>query len=127
MNKVASEKNFIPVSMIIFSLIVYIIGIFIATDKMSWTLGIAFGLIFSLLKLKLMEKTIHKAVLLPPAKAKNYANAQYMLRYLLTGVVLVVAALEPSISLLGVFFGLLSMKVGAYTTLWMKKDNKTIK
>lgn len=124
MNKVTSEKNLVPIAMIIFSLIVYIIGIFIVSEQMSWALGLAFGLIFSLLKLKLMEKTIGKAVLLPPAKAKNYMSAQYMLRYFLTAIVLVVAALEPSISLVGVFFGLLSMKVGAYTTLWVKKENK---
>nr|WP_302599384.1 ATP synthase subunit I [uncultured Cellulosilyticum sp.] len=126
MNKVTSEKNFVPVTMIIFSLIVYIIGIFIVTEKISWTLGLTFGLIFSLLKLKLMEKTISKAVLLPPAKAKNYMSAQYMMRYLLTGIVLVIAALEPSISLLGVFLGLVSMKVGAYATLWVNKASKTI-
>lgn len=124
MNKVAFEKNFIPIAMIMFSLIVYIIGIFIAPNKMSWTLGLAFGLIFSLLKLKLMEKTISKAVLLPPAKAKNYMNMHYMLRYFLTAIVLIVAALESSISLLGVFFGLLSMKIGAYATLWTKKTQK---
>ncbi len=127
MNKTTSEKNLVPVTMMIFSLIVYIIGIFITTDKVGWTVGIAFGLIFSLLKLKLMEKTISKAILLPPEKAKNYANAQYMLRYVLTGIVLVVAALEPSISLIGVFFGLLSMKVGAYATLWVRKIDKTTK
>ncbi len=124
MNKVAFEKNFIPIAMIAFSVLVYIIGIFIVSDKMSWTLGLAFGLIFSLLKLKLMEKTISKAISLPPAKAKNYMNMQYMLRYGLTAIVLIVAALESSISLLGVFFGLLSMKIGAYATIWMKKTQK---
>ena len=36
-----------------------------------------------------------------------------MLRYVLTGIVLLVAALNKDVSLLGVFFGLVSMKVGA--------------
>lgn len=44
-----------------------------------------------------------------------------MIRYILTGVVLVIAALEPSINLLGVFFGLISMKVGAYAQLALNK------
>lgn len=121
MNKIFSEKNFIPIVMIIFSLTVYIIGTFIVTNKISWAIGVTFGLIFSLLKLKLMEKTISKAVLLPPAKAKNYMSAHYMLRYFLTAVVLVISALEPSINLMGVFFGMLSMKIGAYAKLWNKK------
>lgn len=117
MNKLTLKKNFMPVCMILFSLIVYIIGILLVVDKMSWTVGVAFGLLFSLLKLKLMENTFGKAVQMPPAKAKNYATFHYMIRFVLTGVVLLVAALEPGISLAGVFFGTISMKVGAYAQL----------
>ena len=47
-----------------------------------------------------------------------------MIRYLLTGIVLLVAALEPTINLLGVFLGLLSMKVGAYMQLFVIKKNE---
>ena len=121
MNNEMLKKNFMLICMILFSLIVYIIGILIVTDKLSWTLGIIFGLVFSLLKLKLMQNTLAKAVTLPEGKAQKYANVQYMIRYILTGVVLVIAALEPSINLLGVFFGLISMKVGAYAQLALNK------
>lgn len=121
MNNEMLKKNFMLICMILFSLIVYIIGILIVTDKLSWTLGIIFGLVFSLLKLKLMQNTLAKAVTLPEGKAQKYANVQYMIRYILTGVVLVVAALQPSINLLGVFFGLISMKVGAYAQLALNK------
>lgn len=121
MNNEILKKNFMFISMILFSLIVYIIGILVVTDKISWTLGIVFGLVFSLLKLKLMQNTIAKAIAMPEGKAQKYANVQYMIRYILTGVVLVIAALEPSINLLGVFFGLLSMKVGAYAQLALNK------
>ncbi len=121
MNNEMLKKNFMPICMILFSLIVYIIGILFVTDKMSWTLGIIFGLVFSLLKLKLMQNTLAKAVTMPEGRAQKYVNVQYMIRYILTGVVLVIAALEPSIHLLGVFFGLISMKVGAYAQLALNK------
>lgn len=124
MNNEMLKKNFMLISMILFSLIVYIIGILMVADKMSWTLGISFGLIFSLLKLKLMQNTLAKAVTMPEAKAQKYANVHYMIRYILTGVVLVVAALTPSINLLGVFFGLMSMKVGAYVQLALNKKTQ---
>ena len=123
MNNEMIKKNFMLISMIFFSLIIYIIGIIVVTDKLSWTLGMTFGLVFSLLKLRLMQNTIAKAITMPEAKAQKYANVQYMIRYILTGVVLVVAALEPSVSLLGVFFGLVSMKVGAYAQLAMNKQS----
>lgn len=121
MNNEMLKKNFMLICMILFSLIVYIIGILLVADKLGWTLGITFGLVFSLLKLKLMQNTIAKAIAMPEGKAQKYANVQYMIRYILTGVVLVIAALEPSINLLGVFFGLISMKVGAYAQLALNK------
>ena len=123
MNNEVIKKNFMSISMIMFSLIVYIIGILVVNNKLSWTLGITFGLVFSLLKLKLMENTISKCLTMPEGKAQKYANVQYMIRYILTGIVLVIAALEPSINLLGVFFGLISMKVGAYAQLAINKKS----
>ena len=114
MNRLFLEKNLLPICMIIFSLIVYVIGILFVTNKLSWSLGILFGLIFSILKLKLMERTFSKALQMPEAKARNYATFHYMIRYLLTGIVLVVAALETNINLVGVLTGIISMKVAAY-------------
>lgn len=132
MNKVSEEikevfqKEPMIVYMILFSLIVEIIGIIVVDDVKGFTMGILFGLIFSILKLMLMKNTIKKSVLMPEGKAQKYANVQYMIRYILTGIVLVVAALEPSISLLGVFLGLFSMKAAAYMQLFIiKKNEKT--
>lgn len=121
MYKEMIKKNFMISYMILFSLFVYIIGILLVNDKVSWTLGILFGLIFSVLKLKLMENTIKKSLQMPAAKAQTYTNVQYFVRYLLTAIVLTVAALEPSIDLLGVFFALFSMKAAAYIQLFMQK------
>lgn len=121
MNKEIFSKNLMVVYMILFSLIVEIIGILLLESKLSFTMGLLFGLIFSILKLKLIQNTIEKSVQMPEGKAQKYTNAQYMLRYVLTGIVLVVAALEPSVDLLGVFFGLFSMKVGAYMQIFINK------
>ncbi len=121
MNKPHLKKNFMPIVMIGFSLIVYTIGILWTSDLWSWTRGILFGLLFSLLKLKLMQSTFKRAVTMPEGKAKSYATMHYVLRYLLTGLVLFVAAIEPEINILGVFFGLISMKAAAYMQLMMKE------
>lgn len=121
MNKEVFSKNLMIVYMLLFSLIIEILGILLVNNKLSFTMGLLFGLIFSILKLKLMQNTIEKAVRMPEGKAQKYTNVQYMIRYVLTGIVLVVAALEPSVDLLGVFFGLFSMKVGAYMQLLTNK------
>lgn len=124
MNKDIFGKNLIMVYMILFSLIMEIIGILLVDDAKAFTIGLAFGLVFSILKLMLMKNSIKKSITMPEAKAQRYANVQYMIRYLLTGIVLLVAALEPTINLLGVFLGLLSMKVGAYMQLFVIKKNE---
>lgn len=124
MNKELLKKNAMVIYMILFSIIVYIIGILLVNNKLSWTFGMLFGLVFAILKLKLMENTFTKALQMPEAKAQKYANVQYMIRYVLTGIVLVVAALEPSINLLGVFFGLFSMKAAVYMQLLLDKKRE---
>ena len=124
MSKDIFLKNLMVVYMILFSLIMEIIGILVLDDPKSFTVGILFGLIFSILKLMLMKNSIKKSVMMPEGKAQKYANVQYMIRYVLTGIVLLVAALEPTISLLGVFLGLLSMKVAAYMQIFIMKRNE---
>lgn len=121
MNKTFIKQHAMEITMITFSLIVYIAGLLVVTNYLSWTLGITLGLIIALLKLKLMENTFKKAVSLSENKAKGYTQRQYMIRYLLTGAVLLIAALTEDISLLGVFFGLISMKIGAYVQLGIKR------
>lgn len=85
------------------------------SDILVYGKGLLFGGLFVVLKLKLLEITITKAVKKQSEKnAKAYASLHYGLRYLLTGIVLALAALEPSISLTGVIIALLSVKLAVY-------------
>ena len=124
MNKKIFKDNILIVCMILFSLIAEIIGVLLVSNKLDFTLGIIFGLVFSILKLMLMKNAIKKAITMPEAKAQKYANGQYMIRYVLTGVVLVVAALLSTTFLLGTFLGLMSMKVAAYTQIAFQKHDE---
>lgn len=91
-----------------------IIGFFFVTDLLIYLKGLLLGTIFTLLKLKLMENSFSKAVLRAPHKANMYVKLHYFIRYTLTLLLLIVAVLEPSISLVGVVIALASMKVAAY-------------
>lgn len=106
--------------MIGFTLIVYALGIFFVTDIAAWTIGIVLGLVIAILKLRVMTLTITKALAMPENKAKSYTQKHYMLRYVLTGLILVIAVVTPGINTVGVFMGLVSMKIGAYMQLYMK-------
>lgn len=101
--------------------IIFGISVIVLDDPWVFAKGLAFGGIFSILKVKLMESTMKKAVKKDPAKAQAYASLHYFLRYLLTGIVLVIGALEPSISLLGTVIGILSLKLAAYLQGYREK------
>ena len=119
-----SEKSIIiPVTIKIIVIIVlsFIIGLFFVDNIMAYGKGLLLGGIFSILKLKLMEVTFKKALNKPPRAAQRYANLHYFLRYLLTMLVLVVGALEPTINLVGVIISLVSVKLAAYWQGYIEK------
>lgn len=105
--------------------IVFGLGLILINDPYDpWVFakGLLFGGLFSILKVKLMESTMKKAVKKDPVKAQSYASLHYFMRYLLTGLVLVVAALEPSIGIFGTIIGILSLKLAAYLQGYSEKS-----
>lgn len=105
-------------------IICMLLGLWFNSEPRAWAKGVLFGTIFTMIKWNLMKNTITKSVDMPEAKAANYSMLHYGLRYLLTIVILVVAALEPSMSLVGTFVGLLTMKIATYVLLLLgKTDN----
>ena len=55
-----------------------------------------------------------KALTMEQKKAGNYVSIQHLLRFLLTGVVLVLGAILPQISLWGVAAGVLAFQLALY-------------
>lgn len=113
--------------MIGISVIAGIIGLFFVDEPLTWMKGLAFGTTFSILRLRLIDLSIKKSIKMPPKKAHNYAISQYMIRYILTAVILFISALEPSISILGTIVGLLIIKISVYLTIIIdKKKSKKL-
>ena len=128
MDKDFFKDKSMVVYMTIFAGVFEVIGVLLVNDKMAYTVGIIFGLLFSILKLKLMKDTISKAVNMPQEKAQRYSNIHYGIRYVLSGIVLAIAAIAPYISVLGVFIGMESMKAAAYMQIHIdKKQEKAAK
>lgn len=91
----------------------FIIGIFFL-NPFTYGKGLLLGGIFTVLKIQLLHTTIKKSVLKAPHAAINYARTHYVLRYILTILVVIIGVLEPSINVVGVIVGLLSMKIAAF-------------
>lgn len=110
------------------ALILYFLGIatilmgILNESILAFTLGAVFGSVFTFLKIMLLEKSVQKAVNMSPEDSRNYMRANYMSRYFLTGVVVLVAIFVKNISLIGVILGLFSMTPAAFITGKLEKD-----
>jgi len=89
---------------------VIVTGIRFPGETFKYVYGVVFGTIFAVLKLMLLERSINKSVNLPEGQAQNYIRLHYMLRYFLTGAVLVVAAVKGLSVLIGVVICLMSLR-----------------
>ena len=90
-------------------------------EALPFAIGVLLTSSLNALKVYLLDRTVKRALDMEDAKSgKSYMTFQYMLRYLLTGAVLVVAALTPFINLIGAIVGIFTMQIGAYSVKFMK-------
>jgi len=113
-----TEKNpmvrSLSVKVLVILLVALAIGVFISNNPMAFVQGIGLGGIFTLLKVQLMNNTMNRAVTKEPEAAKRFVQAHYMLRYLLSVLVLFVGIVTPTIDSIAVIIALLSLKAAAY-------------
>ncbi len=94
------------------------------SNILPFLFGLSFGFIFTILKIILLEKNIQHAVELTGSKADNYMKLHFLLRYVLTGVVLAVCGVFSSISLIGCVLAIMSLQISAYSINFFKKVKK---
>lgn len=95
-----------------------VISLFTPSPK-PLILGLTFGILLSLLNFRLLYLTIRKSVHMLPAKAQVYATSRYAIRYLITGVCLLVSIKAPYINTIGTVMGLLMIKGAIFLTAFM--------
>lgn len=94
-------------------------------DWKPWVSGTFFGSMFSMLNFRLLALTLERAVSKGPRKARNYAMSRYMVRYILTGIVLFVGFRAPYIEVVGVIAGLLIVKAVIFVDqIWIAPKQK---
>lgn len=96
--------------------LVVILAVYPFESPFAFALGLFLGSALSLWKVVLLERSLLKSVDMGEG-AKNHANLQMMLRYLLTAGVLAVAFFfRHIIGPFGVVAGILSLQITAYVT-----------
>lgn len=108
--KLQEEVNYVTKGVIVYDLIVIILLLITSTFDKPMFLGLLFGTLIAILNFRLLAITINKSVTMPVSKAQIYSSAQYMMRMLITGVVIFVSVKAPYLHVIGVAIGLLSPK-----------------
>ena len=101
-------------------LITFIIGAFF-TDPLSWGLGVLVGFVFTVVRLIWLDQTVRNAVQKDAKSASRYTRWQYVLRYLLSIVVLASAALIPQISLYSTMIAMFTLKIATFVQGFFEK------
>lgn len=101
-------------NVVIILLVALVVGLFIIDNKVAYALGIIIGGAATAIKIFMMQNSMEKAVLKQPQVASNYVRSQFMLRYLITFMVLFIGVYTPYVSLIGLGIGVLALKPAAY-------------
>lgn len=90
----------------------FIIGFmfFLFTEPKPMVLGYIFGVIISMMGLKLIDITVNRAVKMNPERASGYTILHYSLRYFIYFIVLSIAAIADYLNFPATILGLLMVK-----------------
>jgi len=80
-------------------------------EPMRWTYGYIFGGLIGILNFILLARTMERAVEMPPHKAQGYATVNYFIRFIITGVVIIVALKADYINALAAVIGIVLIKL----------------
>lgn len=91
-------------------LLIFGIGCFF-TDALSWGTGVLLGTVFTMIRLRMLENSINRAVEMDAKKASSYATWQFILRQFLCIGVLAGAVLVSWINPIGAVLPMFGMRI----------------
>ena len=95
-----------------------------SAEALPFVLGVLLMSALNILKIQMLERTVKRTIEMEDANiGKNYVRLQYLLRYFLTGAILVVAALTPFINIWGAILGVFTLQIALFSVRFMKFDD----
>ena len=124
-NDVIKTRNGLILTTIVLGIVCIVVGLFFVNGMLPWILGIVIGVLMCIFRVFSMTRSIEKAVNMIPEDAKNYARAQYMLRYIITFTIAVIACYKGIADPIGVIVGLVLLQPAVYIYNFIdRKANK---
>lgn len=111
---VLKTRNSLMIITVVLGIICIAAG-FVFTDSiLMWTVGIALGVLICIFRVLSMTRSLEKAAEMSPENAKNYARAQYMLRYVITLAIAVFACYKGFADPIALIVGLVLLQPAVY-------------
>ncbi len=120
MNELSRENRIMLVTGLIAGILMVLGGLI--SGSMAFVLGVLAGSFYSILNFKLIHLILKKAIKMPPNKAQSYVQTRYLMRYLLTGVVIYLAIIAPFFDAVGLIIGLFVIKLSILLCEVLLKD-----
>lgn len=97
----------------VIALALILIGIifFVFSNPKPYIYGLIFGTTINILNFRLMSLTLEKAVTKRANRIKGYVMGNYIIRYIIYGVVLYISVIADYISFVTVVIGFLMVKI----------------
>jgi len=90
----------------------------------GFALGVAMSMALNLVKIEWLKRCVNRAAKMDTAKAGAFISANYIMRYVLTGLVLVAAHFLPVVDMFGAAIGLLSLPFANYVVNFASRRNR---
>ena len=110
MEDITTTQKSIAKRVFVVNTLAALLGFFFIKPFMPFLTGIFFGTAIAILNFRLLYLTIDRAVKMHPERPRKYTVSRYMIRYVLTAMVILVSLRSPVINALGSVIGLLTIK-----------------
>ncbi len=110
MEDITTTQKSIAKRVFVVNILAAVIGYFFIRPYMPFLTGIFFGTAIAILNFRLLYLTIDRAVKMHPERARKFTVSRYMVRYVLTAMVILVSLRSPDINALGSVIGLITIK-----------------
>ncbi len=98
-------------------------GAFGETTFLIYTLGVLFGVCFSIIKVFLIRFSLMSALNRSKNKATMVSFGHFLIRYVLTGVILYISIKVDTLDFFGTILGVLALQPASYLAGYLIKKN----
>lgn len=121
MKQVKETMTGVYIGIGVYALVVEGIGLFLSEDRLTYTFGLLFGVLISIVLIHHMAKTLDYALDLQEKEATKYVKKQSFLRLFIMLLALMVGFHLEIFNFLTVILGMLGLKIGALFAPWILK------